>query len=242
MAARAPFSLRAGRPVGPEKHFADLVLPTDVADEAAWTTAIDRRLAFVPTELFDGETLGQRPAAATDAHAEWEVARHTGPDRDGDCERFRPFIWQLPHSFLFPEIAYFCEFERAEFTAQPDDGPPGSLRINSFLTDGFQGDGSFVTCYSKMWFDPARANACVKYFRTENDRRLPDREKEICCAMDGFREHRSGIWYPTIVRKCDAEGNVLAGQRAKELRIFWDFDRPVPADTFTKANEPIHDR
>ena len=99
--------------------------------------ALDRQLEFIPTELFDGETFWHRPKAATDAHAEWEVARHTGPDREGDCELFRPFIWQLPHSFLFPEVAYFCEFERAEFTERPDDGLPGSLRVDSYTDRRF---------------------------------------------------------------------------------------------------------
>jgi hypothetical protein len=60
--------------------------------------------------------------------------------------------------------------------------------------------------------------------------------------MDGFRQHRSGVWYPTIVRRCDDDGNVLAGEQAEELRMYWDFDRPVPAEAFTRSIEPVRDR
>src|SRR6185437_14175659 len=103
------------------------------------------------------------------------------------------------------------------------------------------GSGSYDACDSEMWLDPARENACLKYFRTENDRRPPKREKMVCCEMDGFRQHTSGVWYPTIVRKCDDVGTVLAGEQAEELRMFWDFDRAVPAGAFMKTVEPVRD-
>ncbi|HEY4310971.1 MAG TPA: hypothetical protein VGN12_16085 [Pirellulales bacterium] len=226
----------------PASHIADLALPMSIANEATWIANLDRNLTFVPTEVFDGETVWQRADSDKAPQQVWNVVRHTGSDRDGDCDLFRPFIWEMPHNYLFPEVSYLCEVDRAEFTKRPDDGPAGSVRIRSHMTDVFTGSGSYEPCYSEMWLDPARGHACLRYFRTENDRRPPKRESKVCCEMDGFRQHSSGVWYPTIVRRCDDDGKVLAGEQAEELRMYWDFDRPVPAEAFTRSIEPVRDR
>ena len=155
---------------------------------------------------------------------------------------FRPFISALPHNFIWPKINYLCEIERAELDPAPQEGPAGSVRITSHLTDVFVGSGGYRECLSKHWLDPARDNACVKYFRSEADHQHNEKPPVTCCEMDGFRQGPQGVWYPTIVRDCNEDGHVMTGERSQELRIFWDFDRSIPATTFKPKIDPAgHD-
>ena len=162
---------------------------------------------------------------------------HLAPEQDAAATLFRPFLSGLPHSFIWPEVNYICEIERADFEPIPRDGPAGTVRITSHLTDVFVGSGGFRECVSKHWLDPTRADACVKYFRTEADHKRNENPTVTCCEMDGFRQGPHGVWYPMIVRACDDDGQTITGERSQELRIFWDFNRVIPAKLFDVSNE-----
>jgi hypothetical protein len=78
----------------------------------------------------------------------------------------------------------------------------------------------------------------VKYRRAEA---AGEDNKELieCFEMDGFRKSPGGVWYPTIVRMRDNEGKTLTGERAVELRLYFDFNRAMPADAFRLSIEPL---
>lgn len=213
-------------------------LPAANADEAAWVAEMDRKLAFVPIQLFDGTAMYQRPANTTDPKYGWVPFMHPGAEQDIDRWIFRPFHSGLPHNYLFPEIGYLYEVHPAEVQPKPDDGPAGSVRITARVIETFPSGGPIDEQISKHWFDPDRGFACLKHFRTEG-RDENGKVRVECYEMDGFRQNPRGVWYPTIVRLCDEEGKVRTGKRAAELRMHFDFERSIPKDAFDLSSKPM---
>jgi hypothetical protein len=224
-----------------EKQIPGVELPAENADESVWIAALDRKLAYLPFQLFDGTAMYQRSADSNDPKRDWVPFMHPGPEQDIDRWIFRPFQSGMPHNYLFPEISYLYEVRSAELESKPDDGPTGSVRVIAHVTGVFPSGGATKENLSKHWFDPDRGFACLKHYRNTGATRKDGKDLIESIVMDGFRKNPRGVWYPTIVRMCDDEGKALKGERAVELRLYFDFDRPIPADAFKLSIEPLRD-